>query len=195
MGLLRMGDPIGHPDTDIMRELGIRYELDSIWTSGFQARGREKQLELNGKVVYQLKRMATPEEAHQHLNTDEHKDGRYTEVFDVWVAAGRTYRKKQMTKPKLKMIGDNDRDYTKTWENWVGDDYVKSRRKLYQKPKTKRQIDNKKSMGDTLNKGIIDLTKAAVIGTMGIGLVGAIGSAVMRKKFTKRKNIKKCRCK
>jgi hypothetical protein len=193
MGLLRMGDPIGHPDTDIMRELGIRYELDSIWTSGFQARGREKQLELNGKVVYQSKRMATPEEAHQHLNTDEHKDGRYTEVFDVWVAAGRTYRKNQMIKPKLKMIGVNNKEYTKNWEKWVGDDYVASRRKLYQKPKTKRSISTKYNDNDITND-ILQVTKAGVTGVVGMGVVGMLGGMLRKHKKAKPK-VKKCRCK
>ena len=111
MGLLRYGDTLANPDTDVMIKRGIRYELDSVWTSRYQARSRESQLETNGKTVYVLDRMAPPEEVNQHMHTrgipelgEEavHLDGRFTPVYEVWVAVGRTYRKKVTNNPKPK---------------------------------------------------------------------------------------------
>jgi len=110
MGLLRIGDPIANPDTDVMVKRGIRYILDTIWTSGTEAREMERRLQMNGKIVYILDRYAPPEESHEHLNMPgdpsigipEHLDGRFTHVWEVWVAKGRTYRKKTIQKPKPK---------------------------------------------------------------------------------------------
>jgi hypothetical protein len=203
MGLLRMGDPIGRPDTDIMVKSGIKYELDSIWTSGLQANRREKQLEANGKVVYSLERMAPPEEVMQHLHTrgmedlgeeKVHLDGRYTKVFDVWVAAGRTYRRKQIVKPKVKMISIKNKKYSRSWEDWVGDDYATSRRKIYQKPKTNRVLHKKTGMNDITN-GVIQVTKAGVAGTIGMGVVGMLGGMLRKKSLKIKPKTKRCRCK
>jgi len=116
MGLLRYGDPQSFPDTDIMIKRGIRYELDSTWTGRDQAYEREKQLEMDRKTVYVLDRYAPPEESHQHFNMrgipelgekSVHIDGRFTHVWDVWVAAGREYRRKRIVKPKTKRVISN----------------------------------------------------------------------------------------
>jgi hypothetical protein len=162
MGLVRYGDPAKFPDTDVMVRRGIRYELDTIWTSAYQARQRESQLEKTGNTVYVLDRYAPPEEVMQHLHVQGdasleipyHIDGRYTHVWDVWVARKRITRVKKSSKPKTKRI----------------------------------------SMGDSLISGTLNVTKAAVIGSVGIGVMGGVMGAVMRKKRRGKSKVK-CRCK
>ena len=113
MGLLRYGDPRKFPDSDVKIKSGIKYELDSTWTSGVQAHKRETQLSDRGSIVYTLDRYAPPEEAMQHLHTrglpelgekPVHLDGRSTHVWDVWIAAGHVIATRESTtlnkKPK-----------------------------------------------------------------------------------------------
>lgn len=109
-----MGDPDRYPDTDTMIRRGIKYNLDMVVLHRFEAENRERQLEANGKTVYILSRFAPPEETMNHMPTrgipelgepEVHLDGRNKQVFDVWVAVGRTYRvKKKVQKPKSKRI-------------------------------------------------------------------------------------------
>ena len=74
-----------------------------------QAKNREHQLEMNGKTVYSLDRFAIPEEAHQHLDNPgqpdigvpSRADGRYTHVWDVWIATGKMYRKHKILKTQI----------------------------------------------------------------------------------------------
>jgi len=196
MGLIRYGDPEGFPDIDTMERRGIKYNLDTVWRGDWEAANREKQLSQDGKTVYVLSRYAPPEEVVSHLphrgipeigEKPIHLDGRYTLVYDVWVAAGRTYRKKQSATPKLKMISINNKQYDKNWEKWVGDDYATSRRKMYQKPKTKRNTND-------LADSAIQVTKAGVAGVVGMGVVGMLGGMLRKHKKAKPK-VKKCRCK
>jgi len=111
MGLIRMGDPIKYPDTDIKITKGIKYILDSVWREYREAARRENQLERDGKTVYVSGRQAPPEEVMGHFHTRGivelgekpiHIDGRWTDVWDVWVAQRRLYRVKKSVKPKVK---------------------------------------------------------------------------------------------
>lgn len=110
MGLIRYGDPEGYPDIDIMVRRGVKYYLDSVWRGDWEAVMREEQLTKKGKVVYILDRYAPPEEVKGHfpirgipdLNEKVILDGRYTKVYDVWVAIGKRYRKKKIVKSKSK---------------------------------------------------------------------------------------------
>lgn len=109
-----MGDPDRYPDTDTMIRRGIKYNLDMVVLHRYEAENRERQLEANGRTVYILPRSAPPEETMNHMPTrgipelgepEVHLDGRNKQVFDVWVAVGRTYRvKKKVQKPKSKRI-------------------------------------------------------------------------------------------
>jgi len=110
MGIIRMGDPYKFPDTDVMIKRGVKYILDMTVLHSHEAKQRERQLESNGKNVYILQRFAPPEETMNHMITrgipeigekEVNLDGRNKQVFDVWVASGRTYRKKT-NKSKLK---------------------------------------------------------------------------------------------
>ena len=202
MGLIRYGDPDGFPDIDTMEKRGIKYNLDTVWRGDWEAANREKQLTQDGKTVYILSRYAPPEEVKNHLpfrgieGIDKEKvrlDGRYTLVYDVWVAVGRTYRKKQSTTPKLKMISINNKQYDKNWEKWVGDDYATSRRKIYQKPKTKRSMPAKHKDHD-ITDDILQVTKASVVGVVGMGVAGMLGGMLRKHKKLKPK-VKKCGCK
>lgn len=142
MGILRYGDPDNNPnDRRLMK--GALYELDMIVTSGREVAMRKQQLETNGKNVEIISRFATPEEAHEHLSTDTHKDGRFTKVWEIWIAIRRIrFRRKKMSRSK---------------------------------------VVRKKSKND-LADAALDLTKAAVIGTVGLGLMAGMG---FRKKSRK----------
>jgi hypothetical protein len=114
MGLIRYGDPEEFPDIDIMERRGVRYYLDSVWRGDWEAVNREKQLSAKGKTVYIIDRYAPPEEVMGHLisrgieGIDTYKvrlDGKYTRVWDVWVAVKKLYRKKKVSKiPKRKSV-------------------------------------------------------------------------------------------
>ena len=111
MGIIRMGEPELYPDTDTMVVRGIKYNLDMVTLKEYEAENRKRQLEMNGKTVYVQPRQAPPEETMNHMPNKEmdgtvHLDGRRKWVWDVWVAVGRTYRKKtkRVQKPKSKRI-------------------------------------------------------------------------------------------
>lgn len=117
MGLIRMGDPYGSPDTDTMIVRNLLLHLDSVWRGDWEAEQRVKQLEDDGKTAYVLPRGAPPEEVKSHFHTrgiaelgepEVYLDGRTTTVFDVWVVKKRIGRKRKKTvskaKPKRKII-------------------------------------------------------------------------------------------
>jgi len=162
MGIVRMGEPDKYPETDTMIRRGIKYNLDMVVLHYWEADKRQKQLESASKIVYILPRYAPPEEVQNHLpnrgipelgEAEVHLDGRYKQVYDVWVVSGREYRKKSnKSKPKV----DASQDF--------------------------------------LN-GVLNVTKAAIIGGVGIGIVGSMGGMLHRKKQIKNPKVKKCRCK
>lgn len=154
MGILRYGDPDNNPnDRRIMN--GILYELDMIVTSGREVGQRQRQLETAGKTIKIIDRYASPEESHEHYDTPEFKDGRFTKVWEIWVARRRiTFRRKTMTRSK---------------------------------------VSRKKEKKNDLADSALDITKAAVIGGLGIGLMAGMG---FRKKSKDNKSkAKRCRCK
>lgn len=107
-----MGEPDRFPETDTMVRRGIKYNLDMVVLQYWEAEKRQRQLEANGKTVYILPRYAPPEESQMHMHNrgipelgepEVYLDGRYKQVYDVWVASGRTYRKRSnKLKPKVK---------------------------------------------------------------------------------------------
>lgn len=111
MGLIRMGDPFGFPDTDTMVVRNLLLHLDSVWREEWEANKRAQQLEKDGKTVYILPRGAPPEEVKGHYHTrgipelgepDVRLDGKLTTVFDVWVVKKRLGRRRKKTSSKAK---------------------------------------------------------------------------------------------
>ena len=64
---------------------------------------------------------------------------------------------------------------------------------MYQR-KSKKTSPEADASDDFL-KGVLNVTKAAVIGGIGMGIVGSIGAMARKKKSSKPKKRKTCRCK
>lgn len=115
MGLIRYGDPSKFPDIDSVVVRGVKYKLDTVWRYRNEAESRKQQLEDGGGIVFIQWREAPPEEVQSHyinrgipeLGEKVHLDGSYTKVWDVWIAASRTYRKRSTSNPKSKRQSDD----------------------------------------------------------------------------------------
>jgi hypothetical protein len=91
---------------------------------------------------------------------------------------------------------------TKVWEVWVRRSPPKIR-KMYRlrkngKPKAMITTDKVNKIGKDYLKGVVGLTTAAMTLGLGMGLIGGVGAAVLRKKgknSLKKRKMNKCGCK